>query len=163
MPRASHRVDLLLVPDDPQRIPCAEAFAEIKRAWQEAGLLAPATPSGLVQGGFRRVWLDLPDRLWLYANHQGGYYVRCPETGGNLAPAFSAAVQEWRRGGPFTLECPRCSQTHALDAVTLAPPGAFARGAVIFSDVASLILADGVTEALKPVLGASREIIRRVG
>lgn len=163
MPRASHRVDLLLVPVDPQRIPCAEAFAEVEQGWRDAGLLEAKNGSGLVLGGFRRLWLDLPDRLWLYANHQGGYYVRCPQTGGNLAHSFSAAVQDWRRGGRFALDCPHCGQSHALDAVTLAPPGAFAKGAVIFSDVGSVDLADGVIEVLLPVLGESREIVRRVG
>ena len=163
MPRASHRVDLLLVPDDLQRIPCAEAFAVVKQMWTAAGLLEPASGSGLVQGGFRRLWLDLPDRLWLYANHQGGYHVRCPQSGGNLAAIFSAAVQDWRHGGEFALRCPCCDRSHALDAIILAPPGAFARGAVIFSDVGSLTLADGVLEALQPVLGECREIVRRVG
>lgn len=143
-----------------ERVPDAEAFAACMARWEAAGRLGDGS---LIEGGFRRLRLDMPGYIALYANHQGGYYVRCPETRGNLARAFSAAVQAWRAGGPRSLVCEHCGQAHPLEEVSLAPPGAFARGAVIFSDVASVGLADDVLPQLRPVLGEARVIVRRVG
>lgn len=147
--------------DDLSRDPDTDAFDALRARWRAEGRLG--SRDGLVLGGYRRLWLDAPGRLLLYANQQGGYYVRCPETGGNIATAFTFAVESWRHGGARSMECPRCGQTHALEAVTLSPPGAFARGAVVFTDVGSLTLAEGVREQLRDVLGESREVIRRVG
>ena len=85
-------------------MPDALAFDALKREWTAEGRIGSgAALDGLVQGGFRRLWLDLPGRLTLYANQQGGYYVRCPATGQGIALAFSEAVQGWRRGGVFGL------------------------------------------------------------
>lgn len=163
MPRPSHRIDLLLLPADRSVTPDASAFDALKREWTAEGRIGPgAERDGLVQGGFRRLWLDLPGRLTLYANQQGGYYVRCPVCRAGIALAFSEAVQGWRRGGAFGLSCPACGAEHPLDAVTLAPPGAFALGAVVLSNVASLDLAADVHQRLRPVLGEIREIVRRV-
>jgi hypothetical protein len=164
MPRPSHRVDLLFVPDDLAVVPDAHAFAALQSAWRAEGLLGPgAAVDGLVLGGFQRLWLDLPGRLTLYANQQGGYYVRCPVRGDNIVPAFSSAVSAWRAGGAFSLSCPACGDDHPLNTVTLSPPGVFGWGAVVFSDVGSLSLADGVRDSLARVLGESHEVIRRVG
>ena len=164
MPRPNHRVDLLFVPADVERVPDAAAFDVVKQTWTSQGRLGRgAGRDALIIGGFRRLWLDRPDRLTLYANQQGGYYVRCPVTRGNLAPVFSAAVQEWRRGGEGVLACPHCQKPHPLESVILSPPGAFARGAVVFTDVGSLDMAEGARQALHAVLGEMREVIRRVG
>ncbi|MFT5679558.1 MAG: hypothetical protein ACI8RZ_000462 [Myxococcota bacterium] len=164
MPRPSHRVDLLFVPTSLTLVPDAAAFDALKQAWTTEGRIgAGADPDRIVLGGFRRLWLDLPGRLTLYANQQGGYYVRCPVDGGNIVPAFSAAVQGWRGGGGFSLTCTSCGALHSLDAVTLAPPGAFAQGAVVLSNVGGLTLAEGVAARLSAVLGGShREVVRRV-
>ena len=159
MPLPSHRVELVFVPDSLTREPDAEAFAVVQAQWRAAGLL---DGGGLVIGGFGRVWLDRPGRLTLYANQQGGYHVRCGVTGGNLARLFSAAVQRWREGAARELRCPHCGQRHPLEEVVLSPPGAFARGGVVFTDVGGLELAAGVGAALERVLGDWREVIRRV-
>ena len=163
MPRPSHRVDLLFVPDNLEATPDTSAFALLKQEWRAQGRLVSQADNPLVIGGFGRFWLDIPGRLTLYANQQGGYYVRCPISGGNLARNFSLAVEDWRRGGVRSLACQHCGAVHALEAITLAPPGAFARGAVVFTNVGSLELSEGVREALVPVIGSGREVIRRVG
>ncbi len=163
MPRPSHRVDLLFLSADLTHAPDAAAFDALKLAWAAEGRIGPgADPDGIVQGGFRRLWLDLPGRLTLYANQQGGYYVRCPVGGQSIVLAFSESVQGWRRGGAFSLTCPACGSEHPLDAVTLAPPGGFALGAVVLSNVGSLELAADVRQRLVPVLGEIREVVRRV-
>ncbi|MEL6342671.1 MAG: hypothetical protein AAFV53_06035 [Myxococcota bacterium] len=164
--RPTHRLDLILVSNTVERHPDAAAFADVCAAWRAAGRLVgdgPGEGTPLVDGGFRRLWLDLPARVTLYANHQGGYYVRCPITQGNLAREFSVAVEQWRAGEPRTLACPHCGQIHPLEEVRMAPPGAFGRGAVIFSDVGSMGLGPGVEAALMPVLGECQAIGRRVG
>lgn len=156
----SHRLDVVVVSTEIERVPDAAAFEALRARWEAAGRLEDGS---LIEGGFRRLRLDLPDHIALYANHQGGYYVRCPQTGGNLAREFSAAVQAWRAGGPRTLACAHCGSTHPLEAVQLAPPGAFGRGAVVFSDAGSVALADDVLPMLEPILGEGRVIVRRVG
>jgi hypothetical protein len=160
MPRASHRLDVVLVSADLEREPDAAAFEVLRSSWVASGRLSDGS---LVRGGFRRLWLDVPGHMALYANQQGGYYVRCPKSGGNLARIFGAAVQAWRGGGERSLVCPHCGEVHALEAVTLAPPGVFGLGAVVFSDTESVELGDDVQAQLRPVLGESLVIVRRVG
>ena len=136
------------------------AFEAVYASWEAAGRLSDGS---LIAGGFHRLWLDVPGHVALYANQQGGYYVQCPVTGGNLARAFSGAVQAWRGGAVRAVSCPHCLQEHPLEAVRLKPPGAFGRGAVVFSDVGSADVPAGVQEALRPVLGDSRVVLRRRG
>lgn len=163
MPRPSHRVDLLFLPADLTHAPDAAAFDALEQTWTAEGRIGPgADRDAIVHGGFRRLWLDLPGRLTLYANQQGGYYVRCPVGGQSIVQTFSEAVQGWRRGGAFSLTCPACGACHALNAITLAPPGGFALGAVVLSNVASLELAADVRPRLVEVLGEIREVVRRV-
>lgn len=159
-PRARHRIDVLLVSEELEHEPDREAFAAVLAGWEASGRVQDGS---LIHGGFRRVWLDVPGYVALYANQQGGYYVRCPVTQGTVARAFSAAVQAWRAGAERQMRCPKCGQLHRLEDVVLAPPGAFARGAVVFSDAGSLDLGAGVQEELRAVLGASRVIVRRTG
>ena len=159
-PRARHRIDVLLVPEELECEPDRDAFAVVLAGWESTGHFLDGS---LISGGFRRVWLDVPGYMALYANQQGGYYVRCPKTQGTIARAFSAAVQTWRAGGEREMRCPECEQVHPLEAVVLAPPGAFAMGAVVFSDAGSLDLGASVQEELRGVLGESRVIVRRTG
>jgi hypothetical protein len=159
-PRARHRIDVLLVPEALGHEPDRAAFEAILSGWESSGRVRDGS---LIRGGFRRVWLDVPGHVALYANQQGGYYVRCPVSQGNIARAFSRAVQAWRAGGERQMHCPECGQEHPLEAVVLAPPGAFARGAVVFSDVGSLDVGPAVQQELQEVLGESRLIVRRTG
>lgn len=71
----------------------------------------------------------------LDANHQGGYRVRCPARATNVVPAYNGALTAWRAGGPRTLRCSACGAQHPLEDLDFSPPAAFARGAVVFSDV----------------------------
>ena len=159
-PRARHRIDVLLVSEELERVPDRGAFEAVLAGWESSGRLRD---DSLIRGGTRRIWLDVPGHMALYANQQGGYYVRCPVSQGTVARAFSASVQAWRAGGERQMRCPACAQVHPLESVVLAPPGAFARGAVVFSDAASLELGPHVQEELHGVLGESKMIVRRTG
>lgn len=124
MPRPSHRLDLCVLPADPDRPVPAAAARALVAAWKAA---PPA--------GARAVRVDLPGEPSLYANQLGGFRVRCPETGENLVPAFGKAVRAWRHGGARSLACPACGQAHALEALDYAPAAAFAMGGVVLADV----------------------------
>ncbi len=114
-----------------------------------------------MDGGLKRLWLDLPTRPTLYATQLGGFRVRCPTDGGPVAGSFGAALQAWRGGGPFSMPCPSCEATHSLDRLNMAPPGGFASGAVIFADVGSAALRGGVLSSLEAVVGPTPRVILR--
>jgi hypothetical protein len=151
---------LLLVSREWNRQPNAPAFAALYDAWLAAGRLEDGS---LVRGGFSRLWLDNPGFVTLYANQQGGFQATCPRDGSVVTAAFSKAVQQWRGGGERAMSCPSCAGMHSLEALPLRPPGAFARGAVIFTNVNSIELGADVIESLHEVLGFIHVVVRRAG
>ncbi|NOY25889.1 MAG: flavodoxin-dependent (E)-4-hydroxy-3-methylbut-2-enyl-diphosphate synthase, partial [Oligoflexia bacterium] len=142
MPHARDRLDLIVLPADHHLDVDARAVCSLFDRWQAAGLLAAGTGPmrrtagprawALLPGGFGVVWLDRPRGLTLYANQLGGFRVLCPRCGGSLARAFGHAVEGLRRGGPDIVSCPACGHQLAASQIALSPPGALARGAVIF-------------------------------
>ena len=166
MPRASHRLDLIIVPSDIRRVPDQTAFDHLCRRWQTCGELnengeGPGLDS-LISGGFRRVWLDLPGRVVLYTNQQGGYRVNCPECNINLAAEFSLSVQQWRSGAPRRMTCVGCKVDSPLERLLLSPPGAFAQGGIVFTDVGSLQTSSKLQVDAQSVVGPGTFIYRRV-
>ena len=160
MPFARHRLDILVVPGELKRIPDAHAFDALSARWTSEGRL-PAG-EGLVEGGVARVFLDLPRKVTLYANQLGGFRVKCPVCQEPMAREFGRAIEAWRRGGHFAVDCPACGVTCSLDAVRTRPAVAFGHGAVVFADVGSDTLAEGVLAELEAVLGeAPVQVLRR--
>lgn len=160
MPFARRRLDILVVPDELERPPDRRAFEALQARWAAEGRLEAS--DGLVRGGVGGVRLDLPSSVTLYANQLGGFKVRCPVCQASLARDFSKAVQRWRTGsGGFAVDCPGCGVTCALDAVDVRPPVAFGRGAVVFVDVGSDTLADGVLDELEEVVGPRPRVVLR--
>jgi len=100
------------------------------------------------------VRVDRPEGERLYANGQGGFRVRCPETGRNVVPAFQEAVRAWRRGGTRSMDCPACGGRHDLSSLSFAPPAAFGRGAVVLVDAARSTLEPAGRRDLEAALGA---------
>lgn len=117
---------------------------DLVRAWLTSGHLAPdgvpgALASGLVDGGFERWRVDRRGGAALWANRQGGFTVRCPDTD---EPVVRAFVAEWERhrgsAGPLPeLACPACGGRHPLDALTFRPPARFAPWALALVRAAS--------------------------
>ena len=168
MPHASHRLDLALVPADLTRELPEHAVDALLGAWRARGWLRLDGGPGpeadaLIEGGFKRLWVDRPARLSLYANQQGGFHVSCPSTGGEVAAAFGRATQAWREGGARALDCPSCGARHALEDMALSPPGAFGRWALILGDCAALHLRPEAHAALQDALGSMVAVSRRVG
>ena len=139
----------------------------LQQRWEDDRLLladrAGDEPNGLITVGFKRLWLDDPGRMVLYANQQGGFRVSCPQKGGNIAGSFQTALTQWRTGGPRTLKCPVCGCEHPLEACTLSPPGVFGRSAVVFSDVGGVQLTGRARADLLEAIGPFHVVLRRVG
>jgi hypothetical protein len=162
----SHRLDLYIVPKDPESNP-REAVAGLLDHWMaqrivDSAGLAESNASALVPGGFRRVRVDDPGRVVLYANQMGGFRVACAEEPGNIVAAFRSALSAWRGGGPRSLDCPACGAIHPLEALAYAPPAAFGRVSVVVADVEDADLTPEATSAVSAHLGEWTLIRRRV-
>lgn len=167
MPRPSHRLDLLITPRAADREIDWEAVDAVLAGWERMNAVAgdragPAVDS-LVRGGFERFWVERAKRVRLFGNQQGGFYTTCPMTGGNVAADFQRALLNWRTGGERMLACPECGGEHALEALTHRPEVAFARGAVVFSEVQSAQPEPLMLAGLEGPFGAVRVVYRRVG
>ena len=161
MPHASHRIDLLVLPVDPEQPLPEGPMARLLSEWGVDDRGRVDNPEVLLEGGCRRVWIDRPGRVWLYGNQRGGFRVQCPETGHNIAQEFGAAHRAWKGGGPRSMRCPSCGGVHALERVEFVPPAAFATWALVFSDAGSSTLSAAALAQIDGMLGPTQCIIRR--
>ncbi len=124
MPKASHRLDILVVPKDPAARPEARA-----RAWlQTQASLERTTGRGeqgtraseLVPGGFVRVRVDVPPGMVIFGNRLGGFHVRCPSCAANLVRPFA---QAWsgRQGTVPRVACAACGGDFSANDLHTAP------------------------------------------
>lgn len=121
MARPTHRLDIHYVPA-PLDERALDLVAGLRQSWAERGWLDDG-PGPL--GRFRRLRVDDPGQVVLYANQVGGFQVRCPACSAPLA-------REFARLEPTT--CPRCgtsSTTHELDC---RPPVAVGRASLVLVD-----------------------------
>ena len=161
--RPSHRLDLVIVSDD---LHGALPTEELITALQSSGIIDEGGRPGanaqqLVSGGFQRIWVDIPPQMVLYANQQGGYYVRCPKNGDNVVPSFQRALRQWRAGGPRELTCEACNGVHPLEDLTYKPPAVFAKNALIIGNSESASLTPEGDSWLKQNVPDYRLIGRR--
>jgi hypothetical protein len=161
MPHASRRLDLLVLPKDVDQPLDESAVSGLFEGWGVDIRGHSPQASSLVEGGCKRIWLDQPGRLWLYGNQAGGFRVRCPTKGDNISAAFGRAHRAWKDGSPRTFDCTVCGAVHPLEACHFEPPAAFARWAVVFSDVGAPVLSAGTEAQLMAVLGPIQLIGRR--
>lgn len=112
-PRASSRLTLYVLPGASGQTPAGD-------------LLVALSGAELAEGGAGEVIAESFDRDRFIGNGQGGYRVRCPESGDSIVRPFAAALEAWRGGAPRTVNCP-CGAVHALSALEFSPPAGFAR------------------------------------
>ncbi len=155
MVRPSHRLDLLIVPGNPDTVPSSEVITALS-AW-----LDDVGPGALVDGGGAGWGLDQPGKAVLYANRQGGFHVRCPACAAPLARAFGVAVGRWRAGGAREVACGACGTSHDLDGLDFRPPAAVASFALVIRDAADGRLRDEGRRAVERFLGPVRVVGRR--
>ena len=140
--RPSHRLNLLLVPDDPERSPPDDL---VERAHALAGQL-------VVRGGFKLLRVDLPGELVLYSNRQGGFRVQCPGCGENLVPQLGAALMELRRTGARLVPCSSCNTGHDINDLDYSPSASIARFCIELRDVGGPDLEAG-HDAVEALIG----------
>ena len=162
----SHRLDLNLVPSDPDSRPIERAGVLLERL-QALGITdasgwAGVHASTLVPGGFRRIRIDDPGQVVLYANQIGGFRVACPDAGVSLVPEFRKALSAWRSGGVRALPCPACGSVHPLESLAYAPNATFGRMAVVISEVEDASLAVDAAAWVSEALGEWVLVRRRV-
>lgn len=157
------RVDVICVPSDRSSRVDPDRFAAAWSDWSAGGFVEDTAALGtFIDGGAKRVRLDLPERPAFYGNQSGGVAVRCPQTGAPVARALARSVESWKAGGAFELDCPSCGDTHALDALAYRPPVAFGRCAVFFEDVGGVVITPAGRELLLALLGDFTVVLRRV-
>lgn len=157
-PKPGPHLDLYLVP--PEGVPLVEDVLDRLEALGVAAGRAPGSrATDFVEGGYSGVRVERRDTDGLYANGQGGFRVRCPETGENVVPAFQEARKAWRDGGEAVLRvCPSCGRSHRMGALDYAPPAAVGRGAVVLSGVACAELTEAGLARLTAALGPLRVV-----
>lgn len=165
--RPTHRLNLYLVPADPESSPSREDCKAALTSLSALGVLSGRRPgpnaSQLVEGGFALLRLDEHGERTLYGNRQGGFHVLCPRHKKSVAREFSAAVGAWQRGGHRTLRCPVCNDLHGLEGLRFRPPAALARFAIELRDVQSPVLTADGRAWLKPLLGRGFLVIASRG
>lgn len=162
----SHRLDLCIVPEDPESYP-RDAMAALIAHWAVRGIVnsagwAESNANALVEGGFRRLRIDDPGRVVLYANQMGGFRVACPKREGNIVAAFRRALVASRKGEPRLLDCPACGNSHPLEALDYAPAAAFGRVCLVVSDVNDAHLTAEAVAEVSDRLGGWTLVRRRV-
>ena len=138
----------------------------------EEAVLALRDIFGLIQarreqdapcGSFHSCSFEQSEKLRLYANHQGGYRVRCPSCAHNIASDFSKSVHLWRAGAAFSMTCPSCAEVYSLSKAKGIPPFAFSRAAIVLHDVEVADIGDFWHAQIMEKLGEYHAIFRRVG
>lgn len=127
MARPTHRLDIHLVPTirDSNAVSMARQLVEdwTGRGWIDAEG-RPTASAGLPP--CRRVRIDDPGGLVLYANSLGGFRVRCPSCDTSLARVFR----------PLDLTvCPGCGADVPVEQAVCEPPVAVGRASVVLIDV----------------------------
>lgn len=163
MPLASHRLDLLLVPVEPEEqrdIAPLAALGEAQGWW--TGTAPGPHANRLGVGLFAAVRGEVSQKPRLYANGLGGFRVQCGACDAPAARALGRSMALGRGLGVPEVRCDACGVRASAAALTYAPPAAFACAAWTLVDVASAHLDPEASARITHAWGAWRLIARRV-
>ncbi|MAA78961.1 MAG: hypothetical protein CL916_06845 [Deltaproteobacteria bacterium] len=158
MPLVRNRLDCCIcIEEQTQDAVCAllDVFGSIQNAHRNELVIPCAS--------FHSCSFEQSERPRLYANHQGGYRVRCPFCSHNIASEFSKSVHKWRNGGDFLMTCSTCKERFPLSNAQGSPPFAFSRAAIILHDVELAEVGDCWHARFIEEMGSYQAIFRRVG
>ena len=168
MPFPRSCLDLIFIPVDKDFVPSYDdekKFIEHaeKQRWinqHSAGIQAHQ----FLDGGFHSFRIERYEYPMLFANHQGGYQVRCPLCEQHIAQSFSKAISIYRKDRTrFELTCIHCSSTHPLDRLYFRPEAGFAQFAVVVQQVESIHISNHGHSALSLLIPNFKTIMKRVG
>lgn len=172
MPFPRSQLDIIIVSSSKSGVIPFEKLHMLQAKWERLGITNQnrVTPYGLEYLGLRNVDLiriEHPEKHRLYANHQGGYRVYCPECNALCTSEFVASIVRWRRGDSSPdlvhVACPDCTQTSSLSKMVGRPNFAFAKGVVILGGVNSTEINPDAIVDIQEELGPITFVYRRVG
>ena len=118
-------------------------------------------------GSFNRVQAIASDKDVLFANHQGGYRVFCPNNDKIATLEFSEGVAEWRKSeqdpSAILVSCKACGGKHSLPQFVGRPAFAFGRSAFHFNSVEKASFSDALLTAIRESIGPFTIVLKRVG
>jgi len=166
MPFARNSLDLIICSSHPDIRLDLNELQQLRHEWCIKGWIDEngfaLAEQELIPAGFHRLIVEPPDKIRLYANHQGGYRVDCSHCFANAASVFTQAVQLWRAGGQRAFECRHCQRFVPLEEARLRPNGAFSQGALWFRDVDSAQLTPQAQQRIRQSLGETQIVLRRL-
>ncbi len=174
MPFPRSQLDLLLVHENPLFPMAQPKVKEWLSALVSNGFVERTgrpTQKGQEYFGinnFRKLDLWSSKSIELFANHQGGYRVFCPETGGIITAGFVEAVTHWRGlGSPLNgmrlPNCTACKSSHSFVDLIGRPKFAFGMGALRFVDVSNVFDCSPFFKDFQKQFGDVHSVLKRVG
>ena len=173
MPFPRSQLDVYILQIDPFRSIQNTPAEQLFRYWIKQDYLdehGVPTAMGIEYfgfGKFNKLTVDISKEVRLYANHQGGYRVFCPETMSLITDVFSASIHRWRSNGrrkqDFAVECTGCGKTHAFNTLIGRPSIAFGKGAIRLINVDQSTSDTSFLLDLKEQIGRLKIVLKRVG
>ena len=118
-------------------------------------------------GSFHKVQIIESNRVKLFANHQGGYRVCCPNNDKIVTVDFVSGIAKWRttQNSPedIVVHCSACNEHHSLNEFVGKPSFAFGKCAFHFSDIDSADINAAVAKDIEKNVGRFSLILKRVG
>jgi hypothetical protein len=164
VPLASHRLDLVVVPDDPEDRRSVATLLALgdARGWWSQGAPGPEA-AALGVGAFAGLRVEEHPAPRLFANGLGGFRVRCGSCEAPLARALGRAMVAARGVAVPVVPCAACGVSHSAAELDFAPAAAFACVALTLVDVERPSLSADASAAIAGAWGPWRLIARRVG
>ncbi len=167
-PRSNLDAYLVFVDDS---LPRQSLFAQFD-LWHSNGLISIDGTKGVSYecfgfGSFHKVEVVESNKSRLFANHQGGYKVCCPNNDKIVTVDFISGVVRWRAGETapehIYVTCSSCSEQHSLVEFVGKPSFAFGRCAFHFSNVDSVTISSVVSQEIERNVGPFSLVLKRVG
>jgi|GEM_PF-3211761 len=173
MPFPRSQLDVYILQMDPFKSIQHTMVQEMFQGWFEQNYIdsiGNPTSSGIEYfgfGTFNKIALDLSEDVRLYANHQGGYRVFCPQEMKLMTATFSESVHQWRSNGriqsEFTINCHLCGMEHTFNELIGRPSFAFGMGAIRLINVEHSTSGSTFLLDLKAKMGPFNIVLKRVG
>lgn len=118
-------------------------------------------------GYFNSVQVIASNKDLLFANHQGGYRVFCPNNDKIATLEFSEGVAEWRKSeqdpSVILVTCLACGDKHPLPQFVGRPAFAFGRSALHFNSVEKASFSNKILTEIRQSIGPFTIVLKRVG